>query len=454
MIQIINRCAEEFKALLINFCEGEDLSLESAENVLAEQVYGIVTKYLGALYEQKDEEIRQNKVQRKADGLVVERRGDIRQILTTLGTVTYHRTYYRAANGYDYPVDRIVGVDEYSRISNGVSIRLVDSACRTSYENSAQIVTGGAVSRQTVMRTIRQLAVPEVPKVPEKKKVPVLHIDADEDHVSLQTGGNVIVPVAVVYEGKKQIYKGRNVCVNAFSCSQYGADYDDFWEKVLAQVEARYDISETTIYLHADGGNWIQKALDWFPNMVFVLDDYHKNQAIKTALSGISFRTARQYEKAIRESFLESDATLLTEIRSSMLDANPEREKTIHEGMDYLIRFFDAIHLRASDRKNIPGSSSEPHVQHILSARLSSTPKAWSEETLRHFVPVLATGQISFETPKSELSVDLDIQERKPKTRKHTAGMIDPDLVTKFPVSAYKHTALADALKTLGQLPV
>ncbi len=455
MIQIIEKYVEEFKGILSDFGEGEDLSLERAETVLTKQIYGLVTKYLGTLYEQKDEEIRQNKVQRKADGLVVERRGDSRQILTTFGTVTYARTYYRVANGYDYPVDRIVGVDEYSRISNGVSIELVSSACTTSYENSTQIVTGGAVSRQTVMRTIRQLATPTIPEITEKKKVSELHIDADEDHVALQSGGKgAIVPVVVVYEGKRQVSNGRNVCVNPFNCSKYGMDSDDFWEDILKQIEARYDISEAKIYLHADGGNWIQKALDWIPNVVFVLDDFHKNKAIKMALSGIKYKEAKQYEIAIRSSFLEEDATLLTEIRDSMIGANPDREKTICQGMNYLINFFNAIHLRAVDPENVPGGSSEPHVQHILSARLSSTPKGWSKETLKHFVPVLATRQISFETPKSELSSDPDVRESKPKAKRNTAGMVDPDLVTEFPVSAYKHSPLAEALKTLGQLPV
>jgi hypothetical protein len=40
-----------------------------------------------------------------------------------------------------------------------------------------------------------------------KHKVPVIHIDADEDHVALQEGKNTIVPLITIYEGTKRIGK-------------------------------------------------------------------------------------------------------------------------------------------------------------------------------------------------------------------------------------------------------
>ncbi len=451
MVKMIEECVAHFKDILVSFSESEDLTLQKAETELTEEIYGIVAEYLGALYEAKDEEILRNKSQRRADGLVVERRNDSRQILTVFGPVNYKRTYYRAANGYEYPVDGIAGIDGYSRVSRGISTGLVAAACNSSYENSTIAVTGGAVSRQTVMRKIRQVSVPQIAEQKEKKEIPVLQIDADEDHVALQNGRNVMVPIVSVYEGKEKVCKGRNRCKNIFHVSRYGENSDDFWETVLNEIEARYDISKTKVYLHADGGNWIQTAKSWLPNVEFVLDDYHKNKAIKKALSGIDRKTAEKYEKEIRGSFLDEDARLLTELRESMIASYPDREETIRNGMDYLIRFFDGIHPRAEDPENIPGGASEPHVQHILSERLSSTPKAWSEETLKHLVPVLAARRISYDRPSiSVLSTGSKTHENRPKL-KNTAGMIDPDSVIEFPAEAYKRTALGTALKAFGR---
>ncbi|MGI6486046.1 MAG: UPF0236 family transposase-like protein [Tepidanaerobacteraceae bacterium] len=42
--------------------------------------------------------------------------------------------------------------------------------------------------------------------------MPVIHIDADEDHVSLQDGKNAIVPLITIYEGTKRIGK-RGKCI-------------------------------------------------------------------------------------------------------------------------------------------------------------------------------------------------------------------------------------------------
>ena len=448
---MIDECVAHFKDILVSFSKNEDQTLENAETVLTEQVYGVVAEFLGRLYEAKDEEILRDKKQRRADGLVVERRGDKRQILTVFGPVNYQRTYYKAANGYEYPVDEIAGVEGYSRISRGISTGLVAAACSCSYEKSSIAVTGGAVSRQTVMRKIRQVDAPQTTEREEKRKVPVLHIDADEDHVALQSGRNTIVPLVSVYEGKEKVCQGRNRCVNPFHIARYGESTDDLWERVLSEIEARYDISETEIYLHADGGNWIQTAKDWFPGIKFVMDDYHKNKAIKKALSGIDRETAKAYEKAIRKSFLEEDARLLTEIRESMAAAYPDREETIRGGMDYLIRFFDGIHLRATDPESVSGGATEPHVQHVLSQRLSSTPKAWSEETLKHFVPILAASKIGYSSPAiTVLAEDKTTEKQKPKLR-NTAGMIDPDSVIVFPAEAYKRTALGASLKAFGK---
>ena len=51
--------------------------------------------------------------------------------------------------------------------------------------------------------------------------------------------------------------------------------------KVLSELEKRYDLKETNIYLHGDGAGWIQTGLEWLPNSQHVLDKFHKNKALK-----------------------------------------------------------------------------------------------------------------------------------------------------------------------------
>ena len=130
----------------------------------------------------------------------------------------------------------------------------------------------------------------------EKRAVSELHIDADEAHVTLIGGKKSIVPLVSVYEGIETIGK-RKSCKNVFHISEYGKNNDDFWEQVLDEIEKRYILDETEIYLHADGGGWIQKGLEWLPNAKFVLDKHHKNKAIKAMTAGIENKYRNNYDK-------------------------------------------------------------------------------------------------------------------------------------------------------------
>ena len=148
-----------------------------------------------------------------------------------------------------------------------------------SYAKSSQVVTGGQVSRQTVLHKIRKAQAEEEPRV-ERRHVPVIPIGADEEHVKLQNGNSRIVPLISVYEGIERKGK-RGVCKNVFHRSRYGEKPEKLWEETLAEVERRYDLEGTKIYLHGDGAPWIRAGQEWFPNSEFVLDRYHKNKALR-----------------------------------------------------------------------------------------------------------------------------------------------------------------------------
>ncbi|MCL2014484.1 MAG: UPF0236 family protein, partial [Oscillospiraceae bacterium] len=83
--------------------------------------------------------------------------------------------------------------------------------------------------------------------------------------------------------------------------SEYGKKTDDLWEQVLTEIETRYDLTDTKIYLHGDGANWIHTGFEWLPNAVFVLDKYHKNKAIKTMTAGLDKSDRKLFDKEIRE---------------------------------------------------------------------------------------------------------------------------------------------------------
>lgn len=449
MERIINEVTEKLKREFKEFFYGEEKDIRTAEKYFGSRIAAAVLELMRGYYEGEDQRILEDKSGRKAAGLSVERYGDKRGVLTLLGWLEYERTYYKkASGGYEYPVDKIAGIEAYERVSEGVGLTLVEASRRMSYGKASQYVTENQVSRQTVMNKIR--AARPQREIVERRRVPELHIDADEDHVHLQTGSSAIVPLVSVYEGVERRGK-RGACKNVFHISEYGKRVEEFWEQVSNELERRYDLTGTRIYLHGDGAAWIKEGLEYLPNCTFVLDRYHKNKAIKQALSGIDRKSAAQYEYHIRKALSECDRKRLLAIRNVLLDRYPDREKTIRENMDYLLNNFEAIAITSIDKASLNGGCTEPHVSHVLSSRLSSRPMGWSRKTLKRFVPLLVAEGVTFEADEPDENHTLPLKTTQKSLPKryfpHTLGLADPDLVKPFPARRGMITPLFNALR-------
>ena len=449
MQTIIEKILEKFKGEIEEFFTQDGTSIEQAEEYFVPRVSQVVAELISAYYEQIDHALLEDRQGRREAGLLVERKGDARKVLTRLGNVTYRRTYYQKKDGtYCHPVDEIAGVAAYERVSGGVSLALVEATRELSYARSSRVVTGGAVSRQTVLNKVRQSKARK--ETVPRRQVPVLHVDADEDHVRLQNGGNTIAPLISGYEGIEKQGK-RGVCKNIFHISEYGKKPDELWEEFLEELERRYDLEDTRIYLHGDGAPWIRKGLEWLPNSTFVLDRYHVNKALKAAVAGIERKSGAQYKRLLYKALEEGDQDFFLSIRDSLLLRFPEHEETIQKNTDYLLQHFDAIHLWNIDPEAALGGATEPHVSHVLSARLSSRPMAWSKETLTRFLPILAAGNPAIETkPREPEEVVQAAAETAHPTRhkpRYTLGAPDPQHVDRLPAMSGKVTPLFNALR-------
>lgn len=339
--------------------------------------------------EAADAAIVSDKAARRESGYTVERRNDERRFQSLVGEISYRRTYFaKASGGYEYLADTALGITQRSRVSDCLSLALVRASKDMSYWKASSHVADGEISRQTVMGRLRQsCAVENSPS--ERRMVPELHIDADEAHIKLIGGKKSEVPLISVYEGIGVKGK-RTFCKEVFHISEYGKTPDNLWEQVLTEIERRYDITDTRVYLHGDGAGWIQTCFDWIPQAIFVLDKYHKNKAIKLITAGLDKESRKQFDAAIREALAGEDLQFFDEIVKVLSIELPERADTILENAGYLKNFVGGISICKKDPGANNGGCTEPHVSHILSARLSTRPMVWSKQTLIHFAPILA----------------------------------------------------------------
>lgn len=187
MTKIITEIAEIF---IKNICKelSEGKTFTQIESVMLKEAKECAVKLTEAYISYIDAQILSDKSGRREAGYSVERRNDKRQLYTQLGEVTYSRTYYKkAAGGYEYLADTFMGVESRERISEGLSLSLINAAKDMPYEKASNHLTGGEISRQTVMSRVRWSEAIAT-ELREKRCVPELHIDADEAHVTLCSG--------------------------------------------------------------------------------------------------------------------------------------------------------------------------------------------------------------------------------------------------------------------------
>lgn len=109
------------------------------------------------------------------------------------------------------------------------------------------------------------------------------------------------------------------------------------------------------------------------------------------------------------------DEDYFSNIEEHLIANSPHRKDKIKEAASYLRKHMADIAIYATDPSAGNGGATEPHVSHVLSARLSSRPKGWSEKTLQFFAPILANGpdiSIEEDRPVCAQTVALEATER------------------------------------------
>lgn len=362
------------------FGEGKPLSLEEMEKGLKEKADGFIREMMKAYLELLDKAIVEDKAGRKSKGIVIERKANKREVYTKFGQIKFERTYFydKKRDDYVHLLDKAVGLEEYERITGTVAIELIEHASESSYGESSRHVSGGEISRQTVMKKIRSLKGLKIEQPAAKRQVKVLHVEADEDHVTLQDGTKAIVPLISIHEGiEKRGQRGR--CINIHHISSYGKSSEEIWLEAVNWIYNAYETDTVErIYLHGDGAAWIKEGLNWLPKVKMVLDRYHLNKAIMEA-------TGRQPERRqeIYSVLGAGNIERFKEItRQLYRNAETENErKRIKEFRRYILNNWEGIKIYGEEACG--GSCTEGHVSHVLSSRLSSRPMGWSREGLK-----------------------------------------------------------------------
>jgi len=300
-----------------------------------------------------------------------------RELESDIGLLKYKRRYYRhkETKSYAHLTDLVAQIEKGSKVDIGLVIKLVEYAGDNSYAKSSKLACNGRVSKQSVMKFARRAHDYELDEPEPRPGVKEVHIQADEDHVSMQTGESTIVKVITVHEPTKKIKK-RSYLPEKRQFVSYSEKPEDFWDRVLDYICERYD-KDIKVYIHGDGALWIKAGLGIIPGSVHILDRYHLYKRVHQLSKGNWLYECQIFQYLRHKKVHDLKVFLETIVANDELD-----EGLAEENYKYLRNNKDGIWNTLKLPYRITKSCAEGQVSHVLSDRLSSRPKAWMPKGL------------------------------------------------------------------------
>ena len=309
-----------------------------------------------------------------------------KNITSVLGTFRLNRTrYYDKGNDcYFCLLDKKLNIPEYEHMTVLAMARMLEVATNSSYRIAGkEINSSDEFSKGMIYQKIKRIEIDE--KCEEKqnrRKVKVLYINLDEDHVAVQKSLNrkLQCKIGYVYEDVVKVCKNRYKLTNKHTiCGTYlkSSGNRAFYEKINEYIECNYDTNYLEkVVIYGDGAKWITSCTEYIDKSEFRLDKFHLMKSILEATRTTGFNSKR-LKKNILRCLYEENKEMLIDLLDDALKLSNKQEKILTT-RDYLINNWDAIQttLNATDGS---GCSAEGNVSHILSARLSQKGMGWCE---------------------------------------------------------------------------
>lgn len=392
-----------------DFIENGIANLEECEKSLmknplnwTDQILGIqqiLRKFGAAVISELLEEcntILENSIKRRAFWRIKDRTK--KHLLTSVGMIgfTHTRFEHKETGKTAYLLDQILGIQPHARISRDLECRLLEEAAQSSYRKAGYTASEqDPVSGQTVMRHVHCLKCIRQTngQDQEKRRVKQLYVEADEDHIALQfheKKGDIkrfkghgdngrIIKLVYVHEGIETEGKRRSLKHRKYFGGYYtGEENKRLWEEVKEYIEETYDTdSLETIYFQSDGGGWMKKGRELL-GADFVLDEFHLKKYVKRMVRSTG---EPEREAEVNEWIKEGKKKELEEWEKEKAAVLEEKEgKKLENSYGYIKRNWKGVRNRVGKKAGVLGSSTESHVSHVISARMSSRPMGWSKE--------------------------------------------------------------------------
>lgn len=350
-----------------------------------------------------------------------------RTITCLYGDITFKRRLYVKATHKKkrgqgrFLLDEALNLRQGKRLSGRLLKLAVSLATRLPFRQAAEIMAEagmGQLSHMTIHSEVKRTGLEqkemqealrhklfvsgEEPEG-EKKKVPVLFIEADGIIIPLQRSkqDRLEVKVGIVYEGWIEKGKARHLKNPRVVMGIY-ENGEQFWEAFTTEISKYYEIDEKTIYIvNGDGASWIQKTgKEALPGAIVQIDRYHLHRDIRRAYGG-------EIAQGLMEVLGQGQAQVFLDTMEALIAAAPNHKNKIarQKVYDYCQRYSDnLLDYRLRLPQQMQGQKlygmgvAETTVDKKIAIRMKKRGMSWSETGATAMVALLmlkANGELA-----------------------------------------------------------
>lgn len=249
-----------------------------------------------------------------------------RWLVCSLGAVRYkRRVYLDEKRKRQKPMDDLLGLQRYARMSGRLQEMGASLACSGSYRLAADqlsYLTKTAISHSAIQRMAwsvgnriadgeeaeRQRIFKEGEQHEAGKvSAPVLYGESDGVWVHLQRERrrSTEVRVAILSTGRKAVGKDRFRLENKHCITAVGLTAEKWQEQIVREAHLFFDLEQTHLLISGgDGNQWVRHSFDRLQvDQEFVLDRFHLHRAARRAFQ--DHQTAREFVTRFRQEDFE-----------------------------------------------------------------------------------------------------------------------------------------------------
>ena len=137
-----------------------------------------------------------------------------------------------------------MGIKPHARVGVNLKAELTEVCTGISYERATLQLSRHndelKVSKQTVARCVKEFKAREAPAVQQKRCVPELYVEADEDHLKVRGRKGSQARLIYIHEG--YIEYPRRQLKNAKYFTTVSKKPEEFWLEVCDYIDAHYEL--------------------------------------------------------------------------------------------------------------------------------------------------------------------------------------------------------------------